>query len=185
MAKPITFRSLIQAIAGAITSAQSEIERQHLLNLGSFFDKDRRPLTLSARLPRLRRDQVVPDEETVEVPLLTLVPLASLRIAKADVEFDVDLTGFEAEEATPQASAVSSLNQADGAPAMPKVRRILIDAFNLGSTGSGPRAHVKLQVREAEMPEGVARILTELNKYNGRPNGMPNTPPTGPEEPAS
>lgn len=38
MAERTTLRSLIQGIAGAIASAQQEIERQQILNLGSLLN---------------------------------------------------------------------------------------------------------------------------------------------------
>ena len=83
MAERTTLRSLIQGIAGAIASAQQEIERQQILNLGAFFDQTLRPLMMSLRLPSLRHGVHPGTEDLVDIPLLTLLPHSPLRISEA------------------------------------------------------------------------------------------------------
>ncbi|MDP9102427.1 MAG: DUF2589 domain-containing protein [Pseudomonadota bacterium] len=166
MAGRTTLRSLIQGIAGAIASAQQEVERQQILNLGGYFDKMLRPLLMSIRVPSLRHDAEPGEEEILDIPILTLVPHNPLRISEVQVEFDIELGGVEDDGALDMPPAVNAMGRDDTSPE-PKVRRILTDAFNGASSAKGPKAHVVIKVRDAEVPEGLARLLTELNKMHG------------------
>ena len=177
MAGRTTLRSLIQGIAGAIASAQQEVERQQIFNLGSYFDANLRPKLFSMRLPSLRHDAKVGDEEILDVPALTLLPHNPLRISEVQVEFDIELGGVEDGDYVDAAASATSLSADTSASPAPKVRRILADAFSGAAAAVGPKAHVVVKVRDAEVPEGLARLLTELNKMHGsRP-----TPPDDPK----
>jgi hypothetical protein len=176
MAERTTLRALIQGIAGAIASAQQEVERQQILNIGGFFDKALRPLLMSMRLPSLRHDAAPGEEDILDVPILTLVPLNPLRISEVQVEFDIELGGVEDDGTLESPETVKALTKDDTSP-VPKVRRILTDAFNGSSAAKGPKAHVVVKVRDAEVPEGLARLLTELNKMHGQ-HPAPQDPPT-------
>jgi hypothetical protein len=167
MAERTTLRALVQGMAGAIISAQQEIERQQILNLGAFFDKALRPLLMSLRVPSLRHDAKPGDEEILDVPLLTVVPHSPLRISEVQIDFDVELGGVETSGILDTPESVQSMLNQEGTAAPPKIRRIMADAFNGSSSAKGPKAHVTLKVREAEIPEGLARLLTELNKMHG------------------
>lgn len=177
MAGRTTLRSLIQGIAGAIASAQQEIERQQILNLGAFFDQALRPLMMSLRLPSLRHGVDPGTEDLVDIPLLTLLPHNPLRISEAQVEFDIELGGVEEDGELDPPNAIQTTDDAHTRVAPPpKVRRILTDAFNGASSAKGPKAHVMIKVRDAEVPEGLARLLTELNKMHGTRQAPPIEP---------
>lgn len=168
MSERTTLRSLIQGIAGAIASAQQEIERQQILNLGAFFDQALRPLMMSLRLPSLRHGVEPGTEDLVDIPLLTLLPLNPLRISEARVEFDIELGGLESDGEMESPNVIQATDDAHTLVApQPKVRRIFADAFSGASSAKGPKAHVVIKVRDAEVPEGLARLLTELNKLHG------------------
>jgi hypothetical protein len=176
MADQITFRSLIQAIAGAITSAQQEVERQQILNLGAYFDINKRPIMMSRRLPSIRFGAEPGAEDVLEVPALTLLPVSPLQISEVSVEFDVEFGGLQVEGDVIATPAVRALNADDdpNAPS-PQVRRILVSPFNGAPSAKGPKAHVVIKVRETEVPEGLARLLTELNKMHGSRPDVPKT----------
>lgn len=177
MAERTTLRSLIQGIAGAIASAQQEIERQQILNLGAFFDQALRPLMMSLRLPSLRHGVDPGTEDLVDIPLLTLLPHNPLRISEAQVEFDIELGGVEDGGELDAPNAIQETDDAhDRVAPQPKVRRILADAFNGAASAKGPKAHVMIKVRDAEVPEGLARLLTELNKMHGMRQAPPIEP---------
>lgn len=167
MADRTTLRSLVQGVAGAIISAQQEVERQQILNLGAFFDKSLRPLMMNMRLPSLRHGAEPGEEDILEVPLLTVVPHSPLRISEVQIDFDIELGGVEEGEVMDPPDAVRAmLSDEDTAPP-PVVRHILTDSFNGSDAAKGPKAHVVIKVRDAEVPEGLARLLTELNKMHG------------------
>lgn len=167
MAERTTLRALVQGIAGAITSAQQEIERQQILNLGAFFDKALRPLLMSMRVPSMRHDAKPGEEDILEVPLLTIVPHSPLRITEVQIDFDIELGGVEDGGVLEPPESVEAMLAKEGTAPPPKVRRILADAFSGASSAKGPKAHVMIKVRDAEIPEGLARLLTELNKMHG------------------
>ncbi len=167
MAGRATLRSLIQAVAAAIASAQQEVERQQILNLGSFFDKNLRPLLMKMRVPSLRHDAEPGEEDLLEIPLLTMLPHNPLRISEAQVEFDIELGGIEDDGVLDTAGSVKAMQDADGTTPTMKIRRVLTEAFNGAPSVRGPKAHVVIKVCDAEVPEGLARLLTELNKMHG------------------
>ena len=176
MAERTTLRSLIQGIAGAIASAQQEIERQQILNLGAFFDQALRPLMMSLRLPSLRHGVDPGTEDLVDIPLLTLLPHNPLRISEAQVEFDIELGGVEEDGELDSPNAIQTTDAHAKVAPQPKVRRILADAFSGAASAKGPKAHVMIKVRDAEVPEGLARLLTELNKMHGTRQAPPIEP---------
>ena len=116
------------------------MERQQILNLGGFFYKALRPLLMSMRLPSLRHDAKPGDEDFLDIPILTLVPLNPLRISEVQVEFDIELGGVEDDGTLDSPEAVRSLTKDDTSP-VPKVRRILTDSFNGSSAAKGRKAH--------------------------------------------
>lgn len=178
MAGQTTLRSLIQGIAGAIASAQQEVERQQILNLGAFFDKALRPLMMSIRVPSLRHGVEPGTEDQVDIPLLTLLPHNPLRISEVQVDFDIELGGVEDDGILSPPGAVQTMLADEGTAPPPKVRHILTNAFNGSSAAKGPKAHVTIKVRDAEVPEGLARLLTELNKMHGTRPASPDKPST-------
>jgi hypothetical protein len=178
MAGRTTLRALIQGIAGAIASAQQEVERQQILNLGAFFDKTLRPLMMSIRVPSLRHGAEPGAEDLVDIPLLTLLPHNPLRISEVQVDFDIELGGVEDDGVLSPPGAVQTMLADEGTAPPPKVRHILTSAFNGSSSAKGPKAHVTVKVRDAEVPEGLARLLTELNKMHGSRPAPPDKPST-------
>ena len=163
MASPISLKSLVHAIASAVTSAQSDIEKSQLRQLASYFDEQRRPKMMKFRLPQgavggARTSDDAPDGHLVAAPLLTLVPQAQLRIKQVDIDFEVEL----GELSDPiEEDNVSTL---DGFTSNYRVLKV-DHAPSLFSRRKPARVQIKVEA--VEPIEGTARLIGELNKLVG------------------
>src|SRR5476649_2349091 len=91
MSTPVDLKDLIEALAGAVIEAQDRIEQHQISNLGSYFDSDNRPRSVTIRLPSLSPDADPGDEDLYRAPLLPLVACNPLKIKDVEITFDVDL----------------------------------------------------------------------------------------------
>jgi hypothetical protein len=171
--KPISLKDLVQAIAGAVTQAQHEIEVGQLANLQMFFDQDGRPDMLHLKVPALRSQASHGDEDEYVVPKLTLIQNSPLHIKKVDVDFDVELGDMDADT---QAYVGDALDQA-AAGWRPQVS-VFHQAAGLLKK-KGITAHIKIELESLEHAEGVARLLNDMNALQGRvrpADGVPKPP---------
>lgn len=160
MPKPISLKDLVQAIAGAVTQAQHEIEVGQVANLTSFL-KDGRPDMMHLKLPALRSHAAHGEEDEYVIPTLTLIQNSPLRIKKVDVDFDVEIGDMDAES---QEYVGDALEQ--GPNWRPQLSVFQQAAGLLKKKGI--TAHIKLELESLDHSEGVARLLNDLNTLQGR-----------------
>jgi hypothetical protein len=84
------FEDLLVALQTAVAEAQGQLEKQHLTLLENFFIK--RDDVWEARMVSI---VVPPSTQPIQVPLLSLIPLSSLRIKDLTFDFTVDLARLE------------------------------------------------------------------------------------------
>lgn len=144
-----SFEDLIEAIANAILHAQRVSEQQHLEMLDSFFDLDKatgqlRAKTVEVHVPALEHGNE--DHDPIQVPLVSLVPLNSLKVSEITVEFEAQVAG------------------------MKRGRRRAADShihFTLGGGGDlnkNNNVKVTVKVTGADAPEGVVRLNDRILK---------------------
>jgi hypothetical protein len=154
-------RSLIQAIAGAVSGAQAAVQRAQIIELGRYFEPDSGdPRILKVRLPAQRPDGAT-TSMTWGVPLLTLAPPSQLRIKEAEFAFDIELADLGAKRA-------ETVTVADDFAS--EVNRLTANA-QPGVFGGKTAMKVTLRVEHMETAEGVARLLAELNRRSGPVGG--------------
>jgi hypothetical protein len=186
----VSLNALVEAIAGAVTDAQTEIERSQIAGLARFLDGDGRPATLQVRLPSIRPDAAPGQEDVYSAPLLALLPHSPLRIKQAEISFDVQLGALSAPR-----NGAKEKSAATPALAGAAVRQTLsVDpAPGADAAKAGTVAHVVLTVECLEQPEGLARLIAEMVKTQGvrpsgpgdTPTGVPPSPTPGPTPPKS
>ena len=87
MDTPLPLRTVLDAVAEAISETRSRLDAAQRAGLDAFLEDDGRPRTVSIR-PQ------ADSEHVIELPLLTISPPTVLQIVEASVEFDVDPAGL-------------------------------------------------------------------------------------------
>jgi len=82
---------LLQAIHDAVLEAQMISEKQHIHQLQKYFNEDGTPQMISIRVPNMHPNSAPGELETLQVPLITLVPPSAIKIKRMKVDFKVAL----------------------------------------------------------------------------------------------
>ena len=164
MAETVTLKHLIEALAGAVISAQDRIEKHQISNIGQYFDEtSHRPISVNIRLPDMSVNAKEEDEVDISVPLLALVGSSVLHIKSMDVEFDVDLSslGEDGDDKSTEQSNFSDELETQGWSRLGKAKSIGVD---WQSASNKRMARLSLRVESQEPTEGMARLIQRLNK---------------------
>lgn len=189
MASNINLDSLLQAFHNAVLEAQLLTEQQHIEQLNRYFDwpDDESQLKTLANLednviksggkakvwrveiPSISTDGSV-KTETIEIPLLSLIPPTAIKIKNMVVEFEVGLS--EASTASSKTVMtlkrplpVSKLNAKALAAAAQKEQVPQIGIDLKGTTGkTSPMAKVRIEFEGTDPAESILRINDHLVK---------------------
>jgi hypothetical protein len=168
MALSVSLERLVHAIASAVSQAQHLVEMAQLDNLKSYFNERGEPVTLDVGVPSLHSGGEAMRSDIYRVPLISLVPHGSLVISEASVELDVEL-GAVQKEPKPEGgyATPADLSANTKKTVNPK---LIIDpeAGGLAGKKGGNVAHLTLKLKTAETTEGLARLLNEVIKGQGR-----------------
>lgn len=167
----IGLQRLVAALASAVAEAEQIVRVRQIRNLRSFFTEEGEPVTVSIQVPRVTPDKGEVQMQTFKVPLITMVNVGSMSIAEMEVEFDTTLGDVSDEveapemglpfaaDADPQARMRADLGWG------PEPEQMLAVNVSTGPrTSETGAASIKLRVRQADTPEGLARILGHLHK---------------------
>jgi hypothetical protein len=167
MALTVSLERLVHALSNSILRAQNLVEKAQLSNVLSYFDKDNRPINFDLKLPAMQRAADAGAEDTYRIPLASLVPHGSLIIKEAKIELDVEI-GSVKQDDSPGGGYPDLQDIAEGIePIRPK---LIVDPEGGGvaKKTNGNYAHITLTLAYAENTEGVARLLNEIIKGQGR-----------------
>lgn len=170
MAISVSLERLVHALSNSIIRAQNLVEKAQLENLRSYFDTENKPISVDLKLPSTLHEGV---EDTYRVPLASLVPHGSLVVKEAKIEMDVEIGKVEQERRAD--------NKYPGLPEIvegtePIVRPKLMvgpDSGGIAKKEGGNFAHITLTLTAAENTEGLARLVNEVIKAQGRIPGRP------------
>lgn len=181
----VSLQSLVEAIAGSVADAQTQVARGQIEGLASFLDKSGRPHTLDVRVPSIRPGAAPGEEDVYSAPLMALVPHAAMRIKQVEVTFAVEL-GDLGEDVPATGVATSAVDRATATRRSVSVN----PTAGADAKARGTTANVTLLVECIDVPEGLARLMGEVVKTQGfRPSGddgpgaPPSPPPTPPPSP--
>ena len=165
MALAVSLERLVHALSNSIIRAQNLVEKAQVANLRSYFDKENIPISFDLKLPSMQHEN---EHDTYRVPLASLVPHGSLVIKEAKVELDVEMGGVE-QDSPEEGSGFPDLQDlVNGVePIRPK---LMIDpaAGGLAKNSNGNFAHITLTLSSTDNTEGLARLLNEVIKVQGR-----------------
>lgn len=91
---------LLQAIHDAVIEAQIITEKQHINQLQKYFNEDGTPQMLTIRVPSMHQNAAEGDTETLNVPMITLIPPSAIKIKRMKVDFKVALGSIETKDNT-------------------------------------------------------------------------------------
>jgi len=150
---PLPFDQLVAAISGAVVEAQHQVRQAHIGHI---------------EIPRYKPGEPVdngPQNQSISVPLLSLVNPTQLSIQEMQVTLQVDMSDVTALASTTKKAAVRQ--QTVGAYKwQPERYKPVLEAST--TTGKQPGqtglAQVTLTIAAEEVPEGLARLQDQLNK---------------------
>lgn len=163
----IRLDNLVSALASSVAEAEQAVRVHQIRNIHSFFGEDNQPVSVELKLPRASSDG--PGESSVvKVPLITLVNLSHMSISELEIKFSTSLgevskapegggenVSFAVEDPVERERKTLGWSN-EVAPA--------IDVSTGPATTESGTAAVTLRVRQADTPEGLARIISRLNR---------------------
>ena len=142
--------NVFQGIYKSIVEAQNTIEQHYIGEIKEdYFDKDGKPYMIEVQLPHGTGGEL----QTINIPVITLVPHNGMAIKEVEVEMEVALSPGESEE----------INKSDATHKKPsRIKRFITD---LSRRNKGSKmAKIKVKFHGQDAPEGIARIKDSLVK---------------------
>lgn len=164
MAKTESFRDLIGSIQEAFLAVNELSEQQHLEMLGKYFDEEDKPKTMQVKYPTFGENGEIAYKE-IDIPLLCLVPISSLKIKEVDINFKVKLSGkVKLDQCGTQKNFFDKTDglMCAGAPSDSDEGLGFVPEYRMSKNGS--YADISLKFRAEEAPEGLLRVRDELIK---------------------
>ena len=158
------FDDLVQAIAIAIMHGVRVSERQHHFLIGEYFEEDNEGvLTPRTRKVRIPSSTVAPGGkgsdayEIVDLPLVTLVPLQSLKVEKVKVSFKASIREME---------TIDKPHDNDIDPGKKPLRRSRLSFELTGGRMFRKQNQVSVEIvmGGSDPPEGIVRLNDQILK---------------------
>lgn len=170
---------LINAIQFAVIEAQKVAEDHHIDLVSRFFEEDdetgqMRAVTQEVWVPSMAPNAQDGEHVKVDVPVITLANLGSMKIKELKVEFDARLSSLDTEEddeeekQPPTPSKPQRKKRGQGFRKMRgKGRRRLAFDFKKGAdaeAAGSTTARISITFQGTEPPEGVVRLNDRILK---------------------
>ena len=140
---------LTKGLYDAVVQAQALAENQHIEALSKFFDKKGKPLCMDIKIPGSNGEQ-----QTINVPLVTLSPQSSIKIKELTMELKVKMGSFGKRKSRKGGGIfckkdAGAINADLGASILPKRNQY---------------ATLKITFEGTDPPEGLVRLNNNLIK---------------------
>lgn len=156
--------NLISGLQSAVVQALQQIEMQHTRMLEKYFEIDPlkkhiTPKTVFVDIPA--RNKATSARETLEIPLITLIPIRSLKIEEISMSFDAKITDIDLEK----------INNQEHRPDVGKgyeeivkniSPEIYIETKSKSFFSSATPISVSIKFKDNDPPEGVQRVLDHI-----------------------
>lgn len=166
----IRLDNLVAALASSVAEAEHSVRLNQIRNLRSFFDGDNYPVSVEIQMPKqLDPKSGQSEHEPIQVPLITLVSLSNMSISEMEVKFQTYLGDVQepppAPSDGPQSFAAEDPEEvARKGLGWSERDKAAIGASTGPTTSESGTASVTLRVKQAEAPEGLARLVARLNR---------------------
>lgn len=176
----IDFGSLVGAQLSALIEAEAEgaeVSSEYIENVG--FEKDEKTGTLRLRMVTFQMNRRDVDGKvrthTIQVPVLTLVPIPLLTIEEAEMEFDMHIEEIITEETKSEGDRTA--NRRAAAVARPSASEALFNKSKLSSikprarlvtrlarttkedTKTAADLSMKVKIAQSPFPVGIERLI--------------------------
>ncbi|TCP49427.1 uncharacterized protein DUF2589 [Tumebacillus sp. BK434] len=158
MAEEFVFQDLLSAIKDSVIQANATAQQSSLESIFAWFEKDGTPKLTEFRLPTLDPGAPV---QTIQVPLISLIPLSSTKIDKLSVEFNVHFSELVHRPEDPRKA--DSLRSSVSAEPDPKNLSLMF--ARRGKQSEPNLAKIQIEIRSTDPPEALLRINDHLMKY--------------------
>jgi len=112
--------------------------------------------------------KLVPKEMKIEVPLLAVVQVPSLKVNNVDITFDMEIKSHDESKSSKAAEASVKASAGGGwGPFSAKVEvsgSVSTSKENMRSTDKSAKYHVQVVAEDTGMPEGLSRVLDLMNQ---------------------
>lgn len=135
-----TFSDLIRGLQYSVNTAQQALEKHHLYLLSRFTDEDGNIQTKRVTLP---------NGDVVDIPIMSFMNMGALAIDELELEFDTKVDHAATKEYSSSGYTRSYFD---------------IDVTSSTRNTKG-NMHVKIKFKNKDIPESVARLTDELNKF--------------------
>jgi hypothetical protein len=165
----IRLDNLVAALASSVAEAEHSVRLNQIRNLRSFFDGSNHPVAVEIQMPKADAKSGETVHEPIQVPLISLVNLSHMSISEMEVKFQTYL-GDVSEPPPPTADGPQSFGAEDEEEVARKGLgwaerdKAAIGASTGPTTSESGTASVTLRVKQAETPEGLARLVARLNR---------------------
>ena len=168
MSKTESFSDLIGSIQEAFLAVNELSEKQHVAMLEYYFDEQKRPETMEVNYPYFDESGEIAYKK-LDIPLLCLVPISSLKINEVDIDFKVKLSGkVKLKEGERRKGSLKKRDDdmccAGNEPPEDRGGHGLGYVPEYRKSKDGSYADISLKFRAEEAPEGLIRIRDELIK---------------------
>lgn len=154
MAKIQDFDKLVSAIQKAFLSVNQVAQNQHIETLNNYLDENGSPKVIKTKYPYFNSNGEIEYRE-LDIPELCLIPISSLNLSEANVEFKIKLTAdFDNSDDLVKSNNKKSILRHSRIGFISGFRHKTDDSY----------ATVTLKFKADEAPEGILRIRDELIK---------------------
>lgn len=150
--KTVAFADILTGLQNAISQVQDMLQNRQLQNLSNFWQPDGQPVSQAVKI----------GNETVDVPLLTLVPHSQLAMDTVQIKFSTRVGSVVSEKSGDLLKAGNLL----GSPNSPDfLSRADLQVAMGGVKAEGEDVmEVSITFKIKDTPEAVSRLMDEYNK---------------------
>ncbi|MDG1276050.1 MAG: DUF2589 domain-containing protein [Algoriphagus sp.] len=102
----------------------------------------------------------------LSVPLLTIIPIPSIQVAEAEIEFDLAMTQPESSPAPKENSKLGNLSSHRGLQLKAIFAKKPNPSSNLPVTSATSNMNVKIRLAQSELAVGMVQLLNILDSAN-------------------
>lgn len=158
MAEEFVFQDLLSAIKDSVIQANATAQQSSLESVFAWFEKDGSPKLTEFKIPS--PDPRVP-VQTIQVPLISLIPMSSTKIEKLAIEFNVQFSELIHKPENPaKKDSLSSTVPSDS-----DQKNLSLMFARRGKQSEPNLAKIQIEIRATDPPEALLRINDHLMKY--------------------
>jgi hypothetical protein len=168
---------LLSGLQSAVASVMQQIEVQHTSVLKKYFDIDESGEHITAKTVAIEipaRDKSNSDTEVVNVPLVSLVPIRSLKIEEISIDFEARINSVELKDiknkfdTKDKKTKNSSENPDDPLEDVNEISNknvnteILIEMKKHNFVSPATPVKVSIKFKDSDPPEGIVRVSEHI-----------------------